>query len=235
MADRSPDCKRAAPEALTVSTVPVNSFSFASSSRRAASHSSRETTRGSCISASLTLIDPARCCGSKLVGERVCGLTRHPGWPGIAGSRAAGRHCASGRVQVSCDLTWASRAFRNRRSGPVPARAAASGLRSRWTAHEHACWSTRCAPSTLLVLVTLLAALMPWKAERLTGLSGWYSAFSEHDGECGLASRAWRTALTVSGRIRCRQYRSGKADAHYCQRCRQTPRSGKSSGAFSLV
>jgi hypothetical protein len=33
--------------------------------------------------------------------------------------------CASGLVQVCCDLTSASRAFRNRRSGPVLATAAA--------------------------------------------------------------------------------------------------------------
>ena len=33
---------------------------------------------------------------------------------------------ASNLVQVCCALTSASRAFRNRRSGPVPARAAAS-------------------------------------------------------------------------------------------------------------
>jgi hypothetical protein len=46
--------------------------------------------------------------------------------PVMAGSRAAGRHCVSGLVQVCCDLASASRAFRNRRSGPVPARAAAS-------------------------------------------------------------------------------------------------------------
>jgi hypothetical protein len=46
--------------------------------------------------------------------------------PERAGSRAAGRYCAFGLVQVSCDLTSASRAFRNRRSGPVPARAVAS-------------------------------------------------------------------------------------------------------------
>jgi hypothetical protein len=37
-----------------------------------------------------------------------------------------GRHCASGLVQACCDRASASRALRNRRSGPVPARAAAS-------------------------------------------------------------------------------------------------------------
>jgi hypothetical protein len=68
---------------------------------------------------------------------RMVFLTCSPGrlvctWPApwIARDRwlsgCGGRHCPSGLVQVCCDLTSASRAFRNRRSGPVPARAAAS-------------------------------------------------------------------------------------------------------------
>jgi NADPH-dependent 2,4-dienoyl-CoA reductase/sulfur reductase-like enzyme len=58
--------------------------------------------------------------------QKVVSWSGPEGASGIAGSRAVGRHCASGLVQVCCALASASRAFRNRRSGPVPARVAAS-------------------------------------------------------------------------------------------------------------